>query len=439
MNMAMSRTRLPPGDLEKGKLARGRGRRRKRRLLSDNLTSSCQEQKTIVLSTASGLLAMLKEQHPILKLHALNNLNACVDNFWPEISVNIKQIEVLYEDEHFEHRNLAALVVSKVFYYLGELNDALSYALGAGSLFDVSQNSEYVQTMVAKCVDEYISINLRQEKGEEECLPLDPRLVTVVDRMLDQCLLDGKCQQAVGIALECRRLDKLQEAIRCSQNLDERLSQCLKLSQTFVSCREFRCEVLRLLVDNFQKLQEPDYLSICQCLMLLDEPQQVATILEELLQGGSSQVLLAYQVAFDLFENENQRFLTKVNDFFHASASRPESSNVTMGVNRSSEVSPHVRVDPPEQGQNTMEIPDENLRQTCDCVVTTLPSTSQPDLERVKAYSKGDSGKAEHDVGHCSRRKERETYIKRLNKLKGILIGDVPINLTLQFLHSHNR
>jgi hypothetical protein len=26
-----------------------------------------------------------------------------------------------------------------------------------------------------------------------------------------------------------------------------------------------------------------------------------------------------------------------------------------------------------------------------------------------------------------------------LNKLKGILIGDVPINLTLQFLHSHNR
>jgi 26S proteasome regulatory subunit N2 len=42
-----------------------------------------------VVSTASGLLAMLREQHPVLKLHALNNLNIFVDQFWPEVSTNI--------------------------------------------------------------------------------------------------------------------------------------------------------------------------------------------------------------------------------------------------------------------------------------------------------------------------------------------------------------
>lgn len=58
--------------------------------------------------------------------------------------------ESLYEDEEFDQRQLAALVASKVFFYLGELNDALSYALGAGALFDVSDDSDYAQTLLGE-------------------------------------------------------------------------------------------------------------------------------------------------------------------------------------------------------------------------------------------------------------------------------------------------
>jgi len=35
-----------------------------------------------------------------------------------------------------------------VFFNLGELDDALNYALHAGALFDVSEKSEYVQTIL---------------------------------------------------------------------------------------------------------------------------------------------------------------------------------------------------------------------------------------------------------------------------------------------------
>jgi len=38
----------------------------------------------------------------------------------------------------------------QVFYHLGELNDSLTYALGAGELFDVTDNSEFVQTLVGE-------------------------------------------------------------------------------------------------------------------------------------------------------------------------------------------------------------------------------------------------------------------------------------------------
>ena len=36
------------------------------------------------------------------------------------------------------------------FYYLGELNDSLLFALGAGPLFDVSEDSDYIHTLLSK-------------------------------------------------------------------------------------------------------------------------------------------------------------------------------------------------------------------------------------------------------------------------------------------------
>ena len=36
----------------------------------------------------------------------------------------------------------------KVFYHLGEFDDSLSYALGAGPLFDVNGVNEYVETII---------------------------------------------------------------------------------------------------------------------------------------------------------------------------------------------------------------------------------------------------------------------------------------------------
>ena len=58
--------------------------------------------------------------------------------------------EILYEDESFEERELSALVASKVYYHLGAYDEALHYALGAASLLDVNQSSEYVDTVVGK-------------------------------------------------------------------------------------------------------------------------------------------------------------------------------------------------------------------------------------------------------------------------------------------------
>ncbi|XP_030974291.1 26S proteasome non-ATPase regulatory subunit 1 homolog A [Quercus lobata] len=356
-----------------------------------------------MVSSAGGLLAMLNETHPSLKLHALSNLNNLVDNFWPEISTSVPIIESLYEDEEFDQhqRQLAALLVSKVFYYLSELNDSLSYALGAGSLFDVSEDSDYVHTLLAKAIDEYANLKTKAAESNDEVAKVDPRLEAIVERMLDKCIADGKYPQAMGIAIECRRLDKLEEAITKSDNVHGTLSYCINVSHSYVNLREYRHEVLRLLVQVYQKLPSPDYLSICQCLMFLDEPEGVASILEKLLRSeNKDEALLAFQIAFDLVENEHQAFLIKVRDFL----STPKT--------QSSEPVQPASVEP-ESAQNES-------------------STTPEDVQMTDGSSASNLNVHETDPNEVM-------YAERLTKIKGILSGETSIQLTLQFLYSHNK
>ncbi|PKU86786.1 26S proteasome non-ATPase regulatory subunit 1 homolog A [Dendrobium catenatum] len=356
-----------------------------------------------VVSSASGLLAMLNEQHPALKLHALHKLNSLVNLFWPEISSSVPTIESLYEDEEFEQRQLAALVVSKVFYYLGELNDSLSYALGAGPMFDVSEDSDYAHTLLAKCLDEYASLKSRCAKTGEEGAAIDPRLEAIVERMLDKCITDGKYQQAMGMAVECRRLDKLEEAITKSESVHGALSYCINLSHSFVYHREYRCEILRLLVKIYQGLPSPDYINICQCLMFLNEPDAVATTMERLLRSDSKDdALLAFQIAFDLVENEHQAFLLRVRN--HLLYPKPRA---------------------PSLPDNSMDITSENGNPGAsdDAAIETLNIITNDSFHAPN----GALDPAE------------VAYNEKSEKIRGILFGETSIHLTLQFLFSHNR
>ncbi|MBA0854773.1 hypothetical protein Goshw_004782 [Gossypium schwendimanii] len=289
----------------------------------------------------------------------------------------------------------------QVFYYLGELNDSLSYALGAGPLFDVSEDSDHVHTLLAKAIDEYASFRSKAAESSDEAAKVDPRLEEIVERMLDKCIMDRKYQQAMGIAIECRRLDKLEEAITRSENVHAILAYCTHVSHSFVYRREYRREVLRLLVKVYQKLPSPDYLSTSQCLMFLDEPEGVANILEKLLRSENKEdALLAFQVAFDLVENEHQAFLLNVRDRLSAPKSLPSE---------------------PVQPGSTNPAAAENEN-----------STASEDVQMTDGSSAITTNVHEADP-------KEVMYAERLMKVKGILSGETSIQLTLQFLYSHNK
>lgn len=163
----------------------------------------------------------------------------------------------------------------------------------------------------------------------------------------------------------------------------------------------FVIQVLRLLVKVYQQLPSPDYLSICQRLMFLDEPESVASILEKLMRSENvDDALMSFQIAFDLVENEQQAFLLKVRDRL-----------------------PSPKAQPSEPVQSS-----ESAQQNSSRSENAAPSE---DVQMT------DGAQAESSLTTVDPREA--AYAERLTKIKGILSGETSIQLTLQFLYSHNK
>jgi len=279
-----------------------------------------------MLTSAGGIIAILQDNPHVkagesseneiklkvqLTQFALKKLDLVVDEFWAEISDSIQMIEVVNEDKMYplEVRQMAALVASKVYYHLGSYEDSLTYALKAGKLFDVTSETQYVETIIAKCIDSYT------QKRTEEAKDIDPNLEAIVDRMLDKCFLHGQYRQALGIAIETRRLDVFERAVTeklPDEQVCDMLRYAFRVVMSLIQKRDYRSQLLNTLVRLYNSLSTPDYVQMVQCLIFLDQPLPVADILEKLTNGSHQDNLMAFQIAFDLYESATQQFLSRV-------------------------------------------------------------------------------------------------------------------------------
>eukprot|EP00168_Porphyra_purpurea_P005591 TRINITY_DN1666_c0_g1_i2.p1 TRINITY_DN1666_c0_g1~~TRINITY_DN1666_c0_g1_i2.p1 ORF type:complete len:870 (+),score=264.15 TRINITY_DN1666_c0_g1_i2:279-2888(+) len=299
---------------------------------------------TVVPSSAAAALSLLEEPESELQSHALRSLNVLADVFWPEISAAVPKIQEMSEDGAFPDASLAALVAAKVLFHLGELDEALVYALSAGDQFDVAADTEFAKTLRARCIDDYISQMEAEEAEiataaatpstlgngivEESLLPpkqLQAEMKAVFERVVEECISTGRVREAIGVSLDARRLDCVEAAItRGCKEPEERadaLAYCFSCAQRLLSSRSFRKQVLRLVADLHRKEQTPREVVIANCLAHLSDAGGVAEALVRLVtpssNGGSADAdtqreLLALQICFDIVDNDHPHFATQV-------------------------------------------------------------------------------------------------------------------------------
>ena len=299
----------------------------------------------------------------------------------------------------------------QVFYHLDDLDDALTYALGAGPLFDVSDASDYVQTILSRCLDTYISLRVRAaEEDREDQDGIDPRLTSIVQRLFDRCVADGQPEQAVGIALETRRLDRLEAAIDGSADPVQTLNYALDVTgaNSFIVSRSFRDRVLRLVVSHYEKVSSPDHVAICKCLTVLGDADAVAAVLGRLLvKGGDDDVLLAYQIGFDLVDAELQAFISTVREKLKALAPR---SNTSGGSGTAAEA-PKEGEQQQQEGDVSMQDAAPEIKPQAETSAAAAPAVDENDDDPISI---------------------------RFKRFDAIVSGDVPIALERNFLSSRN-
>ncbi|KAL1720799.1 armadillo-type protein [Schizophyllum commune] len=264
-------------------------------------------------SSAAGTLALLNEPDPVFKEHALKVLNTLVPQFWAEISEQITTIESLYEGDEISAsaKNVAALVASKVYYFLGEYEEALFFALGAGNAFEqetaVPGSEEYVETVVSKAIDQYISM-----RSEDTGSKIDPRLQNIIEGIFSRCIRDGEYKQAIGIALEAHRLDIVSQ-IYDQTNDPSLLSYAMEAVVDTAFSLSYRDEVLNFLFPLFPRPKSgeasPYAHALTRLLITLSNSSLTVYFLTSLIPNEK---LLAYQFAFDLVESGAQDFLAAI-------------------------------------------------------------------------------------------------------------------------------
>merc|ERR1719420_2467051 len=144
---------------------------------------------------------------------------------------------------------------------------------------------------------------------------IDNRLEDIVNRMFDRCFEHKQYRQAVGIAIETKRLDIFERAVAGDlpdSLVCDMLSYAFRVVMSLIQSRDYRSQLLTTLVKLYRALSTPDYVQMCQCLIFLDEPLSVADVLEKLSAGSSADALMAYQIAFDMYESATQQFLSRV-------------------------------------------------------------------------------------------------------------------------------
>ncbi|KAL4796797.1 armadillo-type protein [Aspergillus venezuelensis] len=343
------------------------------------------------LASAAGLVGFLSEPDAELRVFALKTLDSQIDLLWTEVVDAIPQIEALYEDESFPERGLAALVAAKVYYHLQEYNESMVFALGAGKLLNLDNGGEFEETIIAKCVDTFISLSTSEKPAagdqpanlntafptsvegasstsasltspitpfSQSALPsksllsrpevtgadgahqeetslkdvetplvlkrgVQGQLKAVIERLFEQCFVEKRYRQVIGIAIEAKDLDVLRKAIvRASedekkQNGESRQSEelmeyVLDICMGVVQERGFRNEILKLILDLLNEIPAPDYFSIAKCVVYLNEHSMASVILRQLVEKGDARSLaVAYQISFDLYDNSTQEFLQK--------------------------------------------------------------------------------------------------------------------------------
>ncbi|KAI4269272.1 MAG: hypothetical protein L6R38_007524 [Xanthoria sp. 2 TBL-2021] len=251
---------------------------------------------------------------------------------------------------------------------------------------------------------------------------IQKQLYAIVDELFERCFRGGSYRQVIGITVEARRLDVLRRAIsRASEDEKEQrkdeignlirsqdlIEYVLEICMNVVQERGLRNELLRLVLDLLNDIPSPDYFSIAKCIVYLNEHTMASDMLVQLVKKGDpTSTAIAYQIAFDLYDNSTQEFLKKVREEL-PNVPEAETAQPADSADQMQEEAP----EPKESDQLLKELNDS----------AGVPTSTSEDGQEKKEEALSPEAQ------------------KAFDSVREILSGTKTIELGLEFLFRSNR
>eukprot|EP01062_Namystynia_karyoxenos_P019298 TRINITY_DN1724_c0_g1_i3.p1 TRINITY_DN1724_c0_g1~~TRINITY_DN1724_c0_g1_i3.p1 ORF type:complete len:1120 (+),score=514.38 TRINITY_DN1724_c0_g1_i3:98-3361(+) len=409
-----------------------------------------------MMTSVGGLLTLLKEdEQRELQEYAVQTLLEVVDSFWSEISDSLSDLEILFEDTKFTQRQRASLLLSKVYYHLGEFEDAVSFALKAKQCFDPGNHDHYTTAIVRKCIDAYSKL---QQMGQEERQALGKdanerhaELTTLFERLVaswraqDPDFTDVR--EHAGLILEARRLDLLEGLLHeyvSKTRLADMMSHVLVLANSHIEEVQYKEEALRMVVRLYKgqqddKLRAVNYFEMQHCLIFLKDFKQIVSIMCMLLDdaGNSLSELTAYQLAFDLFEHCDQGFVNSVMEGIRGHLAEKAAAAAPA---------PAAAEQPQQGGQSDVPVEEQIAKLEADKEKAFQDNDfdqCEKLQEQIDKLQKAGGGEAAAEGGAAAAPAgptvEKSAVPQPYQRIFTILIGAVTADLSLQFLTSQSK
>ena len=269
-----------------------------------------------MLNTATSYLALLQDDEVQIKSIALDKLNLLVDEHWSEISDYIKTLKTYYENKAIpDKQQVLALILSKIYYNLEDYDSAIEWALESGEKFNINEQSLYISTILKKILDKYIGIRKKNfyKKNEQEPTKIDSRIQAIVDNVFNNCIKKKFIAQAIGFSIESFDLDRLVQSIEATNLIQGNLQLLYDLIQDFVVNTEYKNAIVNVILKLYIKHAGNQYFDITKCQFLLNNSEALSSTLINILMTEPNPTI-AYQIAFDLVENQNPSYLRIISE-----------------------------------------------------------------------------------------------------------------------------
>uniref|UniRef100_A0A915P8B1 26S proteasome non-ATPase regulatory subunit 1 n=1 Tax=Meloidogyne floridensis TaxID=298350 RepID=A0A915P8B1_9BILA len=233
---------------------------------------------------------------------------------WFEMAQYLSVLETLANDQNFAGRGKAALLCSKVAYCLENYEKALAFALDSDNNFSSTprqddfkeHDSLYVNKIIEQALDTY-------KKKRNQKMEVEPKLAALIDRIFQQNLERRDFNSVIGLAFDTRRIDMVETAIKSNEAPDKTPVMIETLNKVWES--QLDIEFRTLVLDLIFHMLDAD---------LQIEKKGSQNLALKVLSICQKNTLVAYQLAFDLYENAPQEFLEQLKELLFRKEDSPE-------------------------------------------------------------------------------------------------------------------